>query len=302
MFYGRYSHGCIVVDSTLWVMGTVPQIETFDLSDVDNGMWSLKNDELSIADRLIDIGVVAVNHYIYVAGGWIGDYQSVGGYSSPNVYIIDTKSESMATDKLPYSVSALAMIAIDDTIYGFGGYKASGTWKSRKIKNTWISYEQFSTCNVFRTLSRIIDDKSTCTFLRSVDRSDSSEGKTSGLEEDIPLFVLGVVILMIIIMGCIVLYLLIRRKRMRGHLIGTNIRTESNDIPYVSLSDGDDVERRAMDPGGNVFGDDNIAESQFKRDRTRDSLYENEDMEGLVKDENTKNEEGSGSVTKMNGD
>ena len=120
-----------------------------------------------------------------------------------------------------------------------------------------------------------------------------------------PLIVLGIVILMIFVMGCIVLCLLIRRKRIRGKIMGTNARTESHDIPYISLSGGDDADSSAMDrahPGRNVSGDDGIAESQFKRDHTRDSLYENEDMEGLVKEENTKNEEGSGSVTGMNGD
>lgn len=142
MYYGRYSHGCVVVEDTLWVMGTVPRIETFDVTNIENGEWTVQT-EFQLDDRLIDIGVVAVSHYIYVVGGWIGDYDSGGGHNSADVYRIDTKSKSISTETLPYAVSALAMIAVDDTIYGFGGLKAAGTWDSGTMRNSWITYEQF---------------------------------------------------------------------------------------------------------------------------------------------------------------
>ena len=130
--------------------------------------------------------------------------------------------------------------------------------------------------------------------LHSSDNSDSSENANASLENAVPLIVLGVVILMIIIMGCILVYLLIRRKRIRDQIGNTP-------DAYVLLSDGVDENGRNMAPGGLANGNRSIDEPYFKRDQTKDSLYDNEDSEGLVKGQDTKNEEGAGSVTMNNG-
>ena len=144
MKYARYRHGCVVVDDALWVMGTVPQIETIDITDIDNSEWSVQSN-LSIDANLTAFGVVSThgisqatcqwygfegvrcdNHSVYIIGGWVGNYDS--GYNSDTVYIIDTEYRNMSTNALPYSVSALSAVMVKGGIYGFGGWNATINW------------------------------------------------------------------------------------------------------------------------------------------------------------------------------
>lgn len=141
MNFARYSHGCIVVNNTLWVMGTVQQIETIDINNVHDANWSVHND-LMIEEDLIDFGVVAVDHLIYIVGGWIGDYGS--GESSRVIHVIDTISGCMNNETLSIPMSGLTMVTADGNIYGFGGYSGSGAWKLEDAINSWVQLEQFS--------------------------------------------------------------------------------------------------------------------------------------------------------------
>ena len=145
MNFARYSHGCIVADDMLWVMGTVPQIETINITDIGNAKWAVCNN-LSVEGNLTAFGVVSTHdidpiwcrmfgvngtfcndHSIYIIGGWVVDYDS--GHNSDTVYIIDTKWGNMTYNTLPFGVSALPTIRLGGTIYGFGGWNATSKWR-----------------------------------------------------------------------------------------------------------------------------------------------------------------------------
>ena len=138
MNFGRYRHGCIVVDDTLWVMGTVAQIEIIDITDLDNVEWSVHS-ELSIPGNLTDFGLVSTHdHSIFLIGGSIGvigDHDS--SYNSDIVYIIDTKYGNLTTETLPYAVSGLSAMRVDGTIYGFGG-------RNDEKLDSWITCQLLS--------------------------------------------------------------------------------------------------------------------------------------------------------------
>ena len=169
MNYARYRHGCIVVDDLLWVMGTVPQIETINLTDAYNAEWSVHGN-LSLVDNLRDFGVVTSQsascpsmcasycncHSIYIIGGWIGEQDS--GHNSDTVYIIDTISGYMTYDTLPFGLSALSTIMLKGTIYGFGGWNASSNWRDGhlldiSIKNEMLSGHEVHIMTLCHTLS-----------------------------------------------------------------------------------------------------------------------------------------------------
>ena len=142
MNYARYRHGCIVVDATLWVMGTVPQIETIDITNIDNGTWSI-HPTLSIADDLYDIGVVFgpdPSNYslelIQVVGGQIGGAHLAD--VSDTVYKFNSHSEEPYLDTLPFGMAALSMASMDNALYGFGG------WDGTVQMSAWIKYELLS--------------------------------------------------------------------------------------------------------------------------------------------------------------
>ena len=148
---GRFRHGCIVVDDSLWVMGTVPQIETINITDIPNAEWSVHSN-LSLPENLTDFGVVSTHdisqsycdwfgvnhcndHSIFIIGGWTGTTET--GYDSDVVYIVDTKHANLTTEILPYGVSALSVVSTGSTIHGFGG-------RNGGIVDSWISYELLS--------------------------------------------------------------------------------------------------------------------------------------------------------------
>ena len=160
MNYARYSHGCIVADDMLWVMGTVPQIETINITDIDNAEWAVYNN-LSIEVNLTAFGVVSSHgvdpqlcgmfgfigtlcndHSIYIIGGWIGDQDS--GHNSDTVYIIDTKWGNMTYNALPFGVSELATVLFKGSIYGFGGWNATSSRRDGYSLDTSIKHQLLS--------------------------------------------------------------------------------------------------------------------------------------------------------------
>ena len=161
MNYARYSHWCVVAHNTLWVMGTVSEIETVDINttDIYNAQWSVHSN-LSITDNLTAFGVVSTHgisqsdcdwgyegtlcndRSIYIVGGWIGDYDS--GHSADTVYIIDTEWGNMTYDELPFGISALSMVRIGGTIYGFGGWNATSSWLDGHSLDILIEHELLS--------------------------------------------------------------------------------------------------------------------------------------------------------------
>lgn len=122
MNHPRYGHGCIVVNDTLWVMGTVPQFESINMMDIHHSEWTMDNELLfPNALNLSNFGVVEWNHSIYIIGGWDNDE----GYNSDTVYIFSTKTGNMMYDTLPFGVSSLSAVRITNTIYGFGGWNGN---------------------------------------------------------------------------------------------------------------------------------------------------------------------------------
>ena len=127
--FARRAHGCIVMNDTLWIMGYVADIETVNITDVYNAGWSVHS-ELRLENNLIEFGLVAVDHYIWIIGGFVinGTTDQVNGgynqYSSDMVYIIDTISGSASTGVLPIEegIAGLCAVEVDSIVYGFGGY------------------------------------------------------------------------------------------------------------------------------------------------------------------------------------
>ena len=149
MHFARHSHGCIVMNDTLWVMGYVAEIETINITDVYNANWSIRNDVQ--IDNRTRFGLVEVQDLIYIVGGQLrDDYKE---YTSSTVYIIDTLSGNMTTELLPYDhgIAGICMVVVDDIIYGFGGFDLDhyyGGIYSFEITDEWLTYHQLSNASV----------------------------------------------------------------------------------------------------------------------------------------------------------
>ena len=141
MTFARYHHGCIVVNDTLWVLGTVPEIEIMDTMDIYNSTWSIHSD-LSLDVNISHFGITIFQTFMYIVGGWISDYDS--GHDSNIVYIIDTESNLMTYATLSSAVSAVSLVSVQDNLYAFGGRLSRSDWWSGSIWNSWLSYEALS--------------------------------------------------------------------------------------------------------------------------------------------------------------
>ena len=95
------------------------------------------------------------------------------------------------------------------------------------------------------------------------------------------------VMVVICIVGCTMMYILFRRRRLRD---GAKVLNEISSTPYYALSSGDDD--RALD-------DRNGTKTDFKRNQSEDSIYDDVQSEGQIipLPENTPTEEGAGSNT-----
>ena len=130
MTYNRRGHGCITVNDALWVMGYVQPIECIDIEEIDDSEWQIKG-SLPVTN-LISFGIVAVNDYIFIIGGSRDRVQNT-------TYIIDTRDGKVAFEQMPFSVSGMPVVAVNNTIYGFGGVDSSG-----QAMSTWAQYDLLS--------------------------------------------------------------------------------------------------------------------------------------------------------------
>jgi len=137
MTNARRAHGCIVVDDTLWVIGTVKAIETISVSENIGDSW---DDSLSLEVTLWGHRVVALGSVIYVIGGASSARDDA---ISDAVYTIDAETGSVLQldETLPYAVKHMAVVVVNGTIYGFGGYTADST----SGVDTWMVYEELTT-------------------------------------------------------------------------------------------------------------------------------------------------------------
>ena len=131
MNYARYQHGCIVdkSHSRLYSMGWVSEIEMIDITNIGNAKWNVLNSVLPA--NLTQFGVTEVNGLIFIIGGKIWEQNEV-----QTVYTINMETGKVKVhyDLLPYPVKCMAVIAVNEKIYGFGG--SNGTTNI----DTWISY------------------------------------------------------------------------------------------------------------------------------------------------------------------
>ena len=165
MNYVRYSHGCVVADNILWVVGTVSEIEIININttDIYSAEWSVYSN-FSISDNLIAFGVVSTHvisqsdcqwfgyegtlcndHSIYIVGGWIGDFDS--GHNSDTVYIINTEWGNMTNDTLAFGVSAISTVLAVGSIYGFGGWNATSSWRDGHSRCILMRHDLLRKCD-----------------------------------------------------------------------------------------------------------------------------------------------------------
>ena len=113
------SHGSAVVNDRLWVIGGryESSVEAIITTNVTTESW---NNIGSLPCELSEFGITAAGGVIFIVGGWCWD---LGGTSSI-IYTIDTATNviSVNPNSLPYGVNGMAVVAIDNTIYGFGGH------------------------------------------------------------------------------------------------------------------------------------------------------------------------------------
>ena len=132
MIHWRHSHGCIVVNNWLWVMGGLEaEMEAINISNIDSASWESTGD-LGFGSKLISFGIVAVDNLIYVVGG------------SPDVdtmYIIDTLNKGVANISTEFLNYGMAVVAVDGIMYAFGG-----GWSSQSLSNSdrWAVYDLLS--------------------------------------------------------------------------------------------------------------------------------------------------------------
>ena len=115
MTYARHSHGCVVVDDRLWAIGFVLAVEAINITGLESQSW---NEMMTLPQRLVQFGMVAVDDTIYIVGGY-----NISSFAMNSVIAIDTAAASYAMydGVLPYAVYGMPVVLIDDTIYGFGG-------------------------------------------------------------------------------------------------------------------------------------------------------------------------------------
>ena len=123
MNHERYAHGCIVTNDKLWVFGgyEVNSVEAVNTTDITNESWEIVG---NLSCNRNEFGVTEVNGVIFIVGGRCSE-QTV----SDNVQTIDTATNviSVYVDTLPYAVYGMPVVAVEYTIYGFGGKVDDGT-------------------------------------------------------------------------------------------------------------------------------------------------------------------------------
>ena len=137
MTFSRRSHGCIVVNDWLWVMGSETEIEAIDTTNIDDSSWDSKGE---LDRNIASFGIVAVNDLIYVIGGCTDCDNS----DVDTMYIIDTINGNVTTISMGFLVQAMPVVAVDGIIYGFGGYLISEEQAVGQETDKWALYDLLS--------------------------------------------------------------------------------------------------------------------------------------------------------------
>ena len=131
MLNARRYHGCIVANDRLWAIGGSysDSAEAINTTNIVNATWQL----VGALTCPAFFGITSVDDLIFVIGGYCYDNSTV----SRHVQTIDTVTDTISIFEysLPYGVRSIAVVAIDHTIYGFGGN--SGT----SFLDSWLTLE-----------------------------------------------------------------------------------------------------------------------------------------------------------------
>ena len=115
MLHARESHGCIVMNDTLWIMGYIHAIHKIQCSTtvIDSISWE-KPGRLPVSD-LISFGVAAYEDLIFVVGG------KRDNTVESTMYIIDTSDGSVQFEAMGFAVHSMPAVVVDNIICGYGG-------------------------------------------------------------------------------------------------------------------------------------------------------------------------------------
>ena len=131
MTFARFWHACVVIDDILYVVGgndgaLISEMERINITNIQSAAWQTWGESLS-ADQFGQ--VVVVDGVIYTIGG-----------RNNLVYAIDTESGQVTHhSSLAISRAHITAVAVDHTIYGFGGWVG---WPGRL--NSWTTYTLLS--------------------------------------------------------------------------------------------------------------------------------------------------------------
>ena len=120
----RHRHGCIVANDKLWAMSGKYEnsVEVINTTDIANETWQ-EIGTLSCMPVLM--GITVVDSTIFVVGGYCRSWST----RSDTVHTIDAVTNNISTYaySLPIAANGIPVVAIDATIYGFGGQTSGST-------------------------------------------------------------------------------------------------------------------------------------------------------------------------------
>ena len=143
---------CIVDENSerLYVLGGgSARIEFINVVDIQQDHWHILDEKLPQED-LQSFHVVLVDGLMYIIGAATNEMNpiSVSPYdkmkkSFQTVYVIDLAAPSVETllDALPYNVTFPGVIAVENTIYAFGGMGGLFGTQPYEMYDWWMSYK-----------------------------------------------------------------------------------------------------------------------------------------------------------------
>ena len=123
MNYERNNFVCILVHEELYAMGDNHVVEKIETEMIELRSWTVIDDSV-IPNNTQFAAVKAVEFTIFMVAGSIPVPGSVDGDHQDTVYTVDTVSGkvSLSADRLPFTLDSPALIAVQGTLYSFGGW------------------------------------------------------------------------------------------------------------------------------------------------------------------------------------
>lgn len=143
----HHHHGCTVLNDKLWAIGPdadTGNIETINISNiVSNTTETWQYFGGSLTCNLLTFRVITVGDLIFIFGG---DWYGHGAIDKVHVIHSITGNVTLYEHNLPYNVTGMPVILIDDTIYGFGG--ANTSWLTLNMLSDCIYSCDFVLCEI----------------------------------------------------------------------------------------------------------------------------------------------------------